>query len=360
MISLVSATQAGSSFSGPTSFSAFMTLNGLAVGDIVLASVGVHSTVNGDVLTPAGWTLLNQDTAPLIRPQVIFWKLAEAATEVFDLNVTRYVGDPSYVVGAMVAYTGVDPQNPIYANNVTDSVIDPIAPSDAYDLTPAIAGLSSPANGMLVLFLGYSTFNVQGYGDFGISPTITLPAAYPGLTQQALEQLAEQSVQMRAYDQAVGAGAQPADSFSLASTNTNMNSPGRAQSVLGQVVLQPKVFVGTPIIEQISDSICRITGISLTHGTTGTIGLAARSEPAEITLPAGFKPIPDSRDGELVDLVASIDVSVKPTNTGGIAIAVPVNVVKTGGTPETWTASITNPHAGSATNSLEIYVKFGD
>ncbi len=119
-------------------------------------------------------------------------------------------------------------------------------------------------------------------------------------------------------------------------------------------------FTGTAVFEQISDSIVRVTGLSLAAGASGTIGLSTRTTPGEKSLPAGFKPQPAKYDGHAVGLIAAIDVTVKPNGTGGILVAVPVNVVKTGDTPQTWLVTLTNPTSGpgSATNGLEIFVKF--
>lgn len=112
-------------------------------------------------------------------------------------------------------------------------------------------------------------------------------------------------------------------------------------------------FTGTAAFQMISTSIVRITGLSLAAGASGTIGLATRTTPGEQSLPAAFQPEPY----ESTDLIEAIDVQSQPTNTGGILVAVPVNVSKAGGTPQTWLATLTNPSV-SATNQLEIYARF--
>jgi hypothetical protein len=118
-------------------------------------------------------------------------------------------------------------------------------------------------------------------------------------------------------------------------------------------------FTGTPVVQMLSNSICRITGVSLGAGASGTIGLAARTTPGEVTLPASFEPKPYTLPGSggLVDLIEALDVDAKPTTTGAIVVATPVHVGKAGATPETFLATLTNP-SGAATQTLEIYVKF--
>lgn len=119
-------------------------------------------------------------------------------------------------------------------------------------------------------------------------------------------------------------------------------------------------FTGTPVVVQISDRECRITGVTLAAGASGVIGLAAKTAAAEVPLPAGF--IPGEYvgpSGHTVTLIESIDVTAKPAATG-TAVAIPVSVVKTGVDPQNWIATLTNTHASTATPSLEIYVKFHD
>lgn len=115
-------------------------------------------------------------------------------------------------------------------------------------------------------------------------------------------------------------------------------------------------FTGVATVTQISDSVCRITGVSLGAGATGTIALFAHAAGPDVILPRSFIPRQYTFDNVAVSLVASLDVTVKQDGTGGIVVAVPVNVVKAGATPSTFLASLTNPTAG-ASNNLEIYVK---
>lgn len=116
-------------------------------------------------------------------------------------------------------------------------------------------------------------------------------------------------------------------------------------------------FTGVAVITQIADAIVHVTGVSLGAGATGTIGLHSTTIAQNVTLPAAFKPRQYTFNNVDVSLVTAIDVTVKPTTTGAIVIAVPVHIAKAGATPLLWAASLVNPTAG-ATQTLEIYVKF--
>ncbi len=108
-------------------------------------------------------------------------------------------------------------------------------------------------------------------------------------------------------------------------------------------------FTGTPVVKQVSGNVCRITGISLGLGASGTISLHGGT--GAVKLPAGFQPGPYAA----VTLQDAVDVDAKPAAAG--ATAIPVQVTKTGTTPTDFLATLTN---GSGTNSpaLEIYAKF--
>lgn len=116
-------------------------------------------------------------------------------------------------------------------------------------------------------------------------------------------------------------------------------------------------FTGTATITQISDSIVRITGLSLAAGASGTIGLfpATGTAPGAKT-PQAFQPAVYEYGATSVALSDSIDVTTKPAATG-VATAIPISVVKSGTTTADWRATLTNT---SATDSpaLEIYVRF--
>ena len=120
-------------------------------------------------------------------------------------------------------------------------------------------------------------------------------------------------------------------------------------------------FTGSPVFQMISGSIMRVTGISLAAGAAGGFALDSfvGALPAGVVkLPAEFAPKPYALpDGSTVDLVEAIDVAAKPTTTGAVVVAVPVHSSKTGGTPQTWVGSLSNPSAGP-TQTLEIYIRF--
>lgn len=115
-------------------------------------------------------------------------------------------------------------------------------------------------------------------------------------------------------------------------------------------------FTGTAVIEMISDSIVRITGLSLAASANGTIGLfgATGSAPG-VRLPEQFNARVYSRFGNDVTLQASIDVTATPADTTS-EFTGPA-IVKTGTTVENWRATVTNTF-GSASALLEFYVKF--
>src|SRR5262249_35593244 len=94
-------------------------------------------------------------------------------------------------------------------------------------------------------------------------------------------------------------------------------------------------FTGTAVPKQISDSIVRVTGLSLGGGpVSGTIGLHEQTGVApDVILPIGFQPrtylyanVPG-----LVSLQDSIKVDVIPA--GPVVNSLQVDVVKSGTTP---------------------------
>lgn len=117
-------------------------------------------------------------------------------------------------------------------------------------------------------------------------------------------------------------------------------------------------FTGTPTVVQVSDGICRITGLSLAAGDSGTIGLAgATGTTPGVTLPEAFQPGVYVYGGDQVALSDSIEVTALPAATG-VATAIPTAVVKSGTTEADWRATITNTHGSLATPDLEIMVKY--
>jgi len=114
-------------------------------------------------------------------------------------------------------------------------------------------------------------------------------------------------------------------------------------------------FTGTPTFQMVSDSICRITGLSLAAATAGTIGLTGATGSApDVTLPAQFKTEHYAYLGTDVPFQAFIDCEVKPV-TALTNFSVPA-VAKTGTTVADFRITVTNSF-GSTSPGLEIYVK---
>lgn len=114
-------------------------------------------------------------------------------------------------------------------------------------------------------------------------------------------------------------------------------------------------FTGTPTFQMVSDSICRITGLSLASGVAGTIGLAGATGSApDVTLPAQLKAEHYAYLTTDVPFQAFIDVDVKPV-ASLTGFSVPA-VAKTGTTVADFRITVTNSF-GSTSPGLEIYVK---
>ena len=116
---------------------------GADVGDLLLATVDVRQTT---VATPAGWTLLAQDTFSAVAlTKATYWRVAtgsEPATYTFALGSARGAS------GAIVAYSGVDPSNPIddsqaQQNANRSSITAPsVSASGAGDMLVVLYGLN--------------------------------------------------------------------------------------------------------------------------------------------------------------------------------------------------------------------------
>jgi|SRR5262245_11223323 len=114
-------------------------------------------------------------------------------------------------------------------------------------------------------------------------------------------------------------------------------------------------FIGTATVVQVSDSIVRITGLSLAAGASGIIGLADHTGAAvDVALPDSFNPRPYEYGGSVVGLSDIIHVTAEPAATG--SSFQPASVAKSGSTTASWRATLSNGF-GSGTPTLEIYVK---
>jgi hypothetical protein len=115
-------------------------------------------------------------------------------------------------------------------------------------------------------------------------------------------------------------------------------------------------FIGTATVVQVSDSIVRITGLSLAGaGASGIIGLAGHTGAAvDVALPESFNPEPYVHNGAHIGLSDMLDVTTSPATS--LADSRPPAIVKTGTTHADWRATFSNAFA-SGTTGLEIYVK---
>lgn len=116
-------------------------------------------------------------------------------------------------------------------------------------------------------------------------------------------------------------------------------------------------FTGTAVVTLVSDAICRITGLSLAHGASGTIGLFENISTPGVSLPGGFKPRA-YKNAEHQDVSIPDAVEVRVGLRGNTATSVPIQIVKTGLTPAAFLATLTNNSGGTDSTELEIYVKF--
>jgi hypothetical protein len=115
-------------------------------------------------------------------------------------------------------------------------------------------------------------------------------------------------------------------------------------------------FTGAPTVKLVTDTLVRITGISLAHSANGTIGLHGNSGAPGVRLPAAFKPESfRDDDGNLVSLQDAI--SVLMVRAGVEAVVVPISVVKTGTTDADFLITLTNTQDANDSASLEIYVR---
>jgi len=117
-------------------------------------------------------------------------------------------------------------------------------------------------------------------------------------------------------------------------------------------------FTGTAVITQISDSIVRITGLSLAGSASGTIGLHTQTgSPPDVILPVAFQPqiYAYGNPGSDVALADSIQLSMDATAT--LAVPNQVETNKSGTTGADFRITLHNT-SGTATSGIEMYVKF--
>ena len=115
-------------------------------------------------------------------------------------------------------------------------------------------------------------------------------------------------------------------------------------------------FTGTATFAMITNSICRITGLSLLHGASGTISLAAgtgdKKMPASFQAGAGEGPIA----GTNFTMADAIECTVH--NTGAGATNPVIAITKSGTVPADFLLTLANQDGANDGTALEIYVKF--
>lgn len=115
-------------------------------------------------------------------------------------------------------------------------------------------------------------------------------------------------------------------------------------------------FTGVAVIQQISDKKFRITGLSLAGDASGTIGLAGKTVPAEVSLEAPEWGNYVNAKGDKVTLVAAVECRLNVTTD--VTTPVPISVAKTGAGVDDFAITLHNDTAATASGTLEIYVEF--
>jgi hypothetical protein len=108
-------------------------------------------------------------------------------------------------------------------------------------------------------------------------------------------------------------------------------------------------FTGSATIQQVSDRVVRIIGLSLGNGAAGTIGLNGGA--GEVSLPATFQPKAYGQYSG-VDLAESIKVT---PIARGATLGANVQITKVA---SPFLITVTNNAAGAATAELELYIEF--
>jgi hypothetical protein len=118
--------------------------SGTQSGDVLVASLDVGGAPQ--ITAPAGWTLVRSDVAPGSFVKATYWHLA---AESEPASYTWTFSSSQLVIGLMLAYTGVDPANPVdassgQANASSTSVVAPsVNASAAGSMLVMLVGLAS-------------------------------------------------------------------------------------------------------------------------------------------------------------------------------------------------------------------------
>lgn len=114
-------------------------------------------------------------------------------------------------------------------------------------------------------------------------------------------------------------------------------------------------FTGSAVICQVTDSLVRITGLSLAKTAVGTISCGASG--GDVNMPTTFKPEVYPYANALLVPSDVIDCQIVPAGSH-VGTNLPY-LVKAGATFATpFLITITNPDATNATPALEIWLKF--
>ena len=108
-------------------------------------------------------------------------------------------------------------------------------------------------------------------------------------------------------------------------------------------------FTGTGLVEEVSDSVVRITGLSLVPGAVGTIGLHNTLIPfhglvPDVRLPAEFQP----DNYATVTLQASIQSWFNLVFSGAASVVVPISLAKSGTTQSDFLIAVSNMSGNGA------------
>jgi hypothetical protein len=119
-------------------------------------------------------------------------------------------------------------------------------------------------------------------------------------------------------------------------------------------------FTGTGLVEEVSDSVVRVTGVSLAPGAVGTISLHGGLIPfhglvPDIRLPAEFQPA----DYASVTLQASIQVWFNLVFNGGADFVIPISLAKSGTTPRDFLIAVANMTGTGAAGYIGTSFPFG-
>jgi hypothetical protein len=119
-------------------------------------------------------------------------------------------------------------------------------------------------------------------------------------------------------------------------------------------------FTGTGLVEEVSDGLVRVSGISIGPGAIGTIGLSSSLIPfhgmlPDIRLPARF--MPDAYAN--VSLLSAIQVTCSVVFDGGADFVIPISVAKSGATPTNFLIAVANMNGAGASSFIGAAVPFG-